>query len=221
MKALLLAGVAVLVMGIAPAQAEYRGNVYLLVNPQAPREKWERRPLPGAFVAVSWTMVIPAPGHAVDKCLYVELARTDDNGEYVMEGPNPVAAGLADAGYRAYSPGLEAIAFPYPGSRMSPKEITMAFSTRDADGRLSQLALFTDPGCPDTKLDDPRALLVPYLGALLDEAKSLKVDSPLAQRDVAQIQAALRSAAGLDRAEPMRAVPVQGRVESAAPAARK
>ena len=31
-----------LLIGAAPAKAEPRGKVYFLVNPQAPREQWER-----------------------------------------------------------------------------------------------------------------------------------------------------------------------------------
>ena len=180
---------------IVPAHAEQRGKVYFLVNPDAPRADWQRRPLPGAFVALSWTVVIPAPAHAVDSCRYSELARTDEAGEYVMEGPNPVTAGLGHVSYYAYSPGLEPIAFPYGGSPMSAQDITMTFSKRTPEGRLSQISLFTDPGCGDRKLSDPKALFVPYLRALLDEAQGLKVDSPSGRQGVDHIQAVLRAAA--------------------------
>ena len=203
-----------LLLGAGPAHAEQRGKVYFLVNPQAPREQWERRPLPGAFVALSWTVTIPAPAHAVSTCRYSELARTNANGEYVMEGPNPVTAHLADAAYAAYSPGLQPVPFPYGGSPMSAKEITMTFSTRSAESRLSQLSLFTSPGCGDGDLRDPHALLVPYLRALLDEARGLKVDSPVGQREVQHIEAVLRHASGDDRPRPLRVVPVQGAIEA-------
>jgi len=119
------AGLAVLLLSIAPAHAEQRGKVYFLVNPQAPRAEWQRRPLPGAFVAVNWTVRIPAPAHAVATSRYSELARTDEAGEYVMEGPNVFTATLGDPAYYVYSPGLESIAFPYPGSEISPKDITV------------------------------------------------------------------------------------------------
>ena len=201
---------------IAAAHAEQRGKVYFLVNRDAPRAEWERRPLPGAFVVLRWTVVIPAPGHAVDSCRYAELARTDEAGEYVMEGPNPITASLADASYFVYSPGVEPIAFPYGGSPMSPRDITMALSTRTPEERLSNISYYTAPGCWDKKLGDPRALLLPYLRAVLDEAKTLKVDSPRGQADLAHIEAVLRTASGLDRPQPLRVAPApaQGAIEA-------
>ncbi len=204
-------------LAVASARAELRGKVYLLVNPQAPRGEWQRRPLPGAFVAVSWTVTVPAPGHAVDSCRYSELARTDDNGEFVMEGPNFLTAGIADAAYYAYSPGLEPVTFPYPGSPISPKDITMALSARTPENRLSQISLFTDPGCRPGTLHDPRSLLVAYLRGVLDEAKTLKVDTERGRLDVQSIETALRRASGGDRPQPLRVVPRPASLQSNAP----
>jgi len=211
-----VAGFAVLVLGIAPVHAEQGGKVYLLVNPQAPRAEWERRPLPGAYVAVSWSVTIPAPAHAVDSCRYSELARTDEKGEYVMEGPNPITAGLAHSAYSIYSPGLEPVPFPAGGSEMLPKDITMTFSTRTPEDRLSRLSMATHPGCGGGELSDPRSLFLPYLRALLEEAKALKVETDRGRSDVRSIEATLRRATGDDRPpQKMRVVPLQGGVEAA------
>jgi len=214
----LVAGVTLWVAALAPAHGEQRGRVFFLVNPQAPREEWQRRPLPGAFVALSWTILIPGPGHAVDKCVYSELARTDELGEWVMEGPNALSAALADAAYRAYSPGLELVAFPYGGSLMSPKELTMTFSTRDPQTRLSQLASSTDPGCWGAKLSDPGALFVPYVRALLEEAQAINSGSPRSRGDVEHIQAVLRRATEPSGPKTVRVVPLQGGIDAASPA---
>jgi hypothetical protein len=208
-----LAALALLLLGFVQAHAEQRGKVYMLVNPQEPRDQWQRRPLPGVFVALSWTHTIPAPTHAITTCSYSELARSDDTGEYVVEGPNPVTASLASVSYYVYFPGLQPIAYPYGGSPMSPKDITMAFSTRTPAARLSQLALFTDPGCGDGKLSDPRALFVPYLRALLEEAKTLTVDSDRGRADIAHIDAVLRGATKSDRPQSPRAVVLPGGTE--------
>ncbi|HYX65480.1 MAG TPA: hypothetical protein VE935_14785 [Burkholderiales bacterium] len=207
------------VIGLASAAAcaELRGKVYLLVNPQAPRGEWQRRPLPGAFVAVSWTVIVPAPGHAVDSCRYSELARSDDKGEYVMEGPNFLTAAVADTAYYAYSPGFDPVSFPYPGSPISPKDITLTFSTRTPEERLSHIGGFTDPGCTPETLHDPRSLRVPYLRALLDEAKTLNVDTERGRRDVAYIEAVLRRATGQERPQRPRVVVVPGASEAANP----
>jgi len=205
---------ALLTVGVVPAGAVERGAVHLLFNPQAPREEWQRRPLPGAFVALSWTILIPGPGHAVDKCLYSELAQTDSHGEYVMEGPNPLTGALADAAYFAYSPGLEPVAFPYPGSRVTPKDITMTFSTRSAEERLAQLALSATPGCFQQKLADPRGLLAPYLRALLDEARGLASRSPTGRADVEHLEAALRRVTDPGGPKVLRVVPLEGGIEA-------
>ncbi len=216
-RALAAALAAMLGLGVATAHAELRGKVYLLVNPQAPRDEWQRRPLPGVFVTVSWTVTVPAPAHAVDSCRYSELARTDDNGEFVMGGPNFLTARLADAAYYAYSPGLEPVNFPYPGSPISPKDITLALSARTPENRLSHIALFADPGCLPGTLHDPRSLLVPYLRGVLDEAKNLKVDTERGRRDVQSIETALRRASGDERPQPLRVVPRPASSQSASP----
>jgi hypothetical protein len=171
-KFLVIVGLAVSsLLHTAPAAAAPHGKVWLLVNPQAAREDWQRRPLSGAFVVLDWTVTVPGPGSAVAYCRYSELARTNDQGEYEMEGPNLLTALAADVSFFAYSPGLEVIAFRYPGSRMLPQDITMTMSTRTAQQRLSWLAQVSRPGCPAPEPSDPRALFVPYLRALLDEAK--------------------------------------------------
>ena len=216
MRALLAFLALSITLAAAPARAELRGKVYLITNPEAAPSEWRRRPLPGAFVAVSWTVVIPGPGHAVDSCRYREIARTDDNGEFVVEGPNFLTAAMADASYEAYSPGLDWVE-PYPRARTDPKDITMALSRRSPAERLSNIALRTDPGCSTATLRDPRALLVPYLRALVDEAKTLNVDSERGRMDVRSLETALRRATGGDRPQPLRVIVVPPSAGSASP----
>lgn len=215
---LTIAGLAAAMLHMAPAAAAQHGTVSLLVNPQAPPQDWQRRPLPGVFVVLSWTVRVPAPASAVAYCRYSELARTDDKGEYAMEGPNVFTALAADVSFSAYSPGMEVIAFRYPGSRMLPQDITMTVSTRAARERLSHLSLAAEPGCPLQPLSDPHALFVPYLRALLDEAKRLATDSPRDRSDVEHIEAVLRHATGADRPpRVIRTVPYPGAIEAATP----
>lgn len=201
-----------------PARAELRGKVYLLVNSQAPRSQWQRVPLPQAFVEVDWSVTVPAPAHAVTTCRYSELARSNENGEYVMEGPNFLTASLAHTSYVAYSPGLEPIQFPYGGSPTTPQDITMAPTTRAPAERLSHIALFAEPGCPDTNLRDPGGLLLPYLRNVLDEAKALNVDSERARRDVEHIEAVLKRASGEDKPGPLRVEIAPSSIQGASPA---
>lgn len=195
-----------LALAMPQARAELRGKVGMLVNPEAPRADWRRVPLPGAYIAVFWSITVPAPAHAITTCRYSEFARSDENGEYVMEGPNFVTAALAESSFLVYSPGLEPINFPYGGSLQSEKDITMAKSALPPQERLSRIAGYTDPHCPDTKLNDPRSLLETYHRALLEEARSLQVESPRGRIDLQQLEAAARRASGLNKPGPVRAV---------------
>jgi hypothetical protein len=95
-----------------------------------------------------------------------------------MEGPNFVTAGLAETRFSVYSPGLETVSFPYGGSPWSVKDITMARTALAPHERLSRIFGYTDLQCPDTKLNDPRGLLGANHRSLLDEARSLQVDTP-------------------------------------------
>jgi hypothetical protein len=208
-----------LALATPQARAELHGKVHMLVNPEAPRADWRRVPLPGAYIAVFWSVTVPAPAHAITTCRYSEFARSDEQGEYAMKGPNFVTAALAESSFLVYSPGLEPINFPYGGSLQSGKDITMARSTLPPQERLSQIAGYTDPHCPDTKLNDPRSLLEPYHRALLDEGRSLQVESPRGRIDLRHLEAAARRVSGLDKPGPVRAVilPSPGAIQSSSP----
>ena len=195
-----------LALAIPQAHADFRGKVYLLVNPELPRAEWRRVPLPGAYVAVFWSFTVPAPAHAISKCPYSEFARSDEKGEYEMEGPNFVTAALAEPPFLVYSPGLEPVNFPYGGSLQTAKDITMARSPLAAEERLSRIFSYTDPHCSETKIHDPRGLLDAYHRSLLDEANSLQVQSRVGRTELQSIQAAARRASGLDKPGPIRAV---------------
>jgi hypothetical protein len=212
----LLAGLA---LAMPLAHADFRGKVQALVNPEAPRAEWRRVPLPGAYIAMSWSVTVPAPAHAVTTCRYSEFARSDEKGEYVMEGPNFVTAALATSSFLVYAPGMQQINFPYPGSLQSATDITMVRSTLTPAGRLSRIVGYIDPHCPDTKLNDPHGLLGAYYRSLLEEASSLNVETPEGRRNLQSIQTAARRASGLDIPGPIRAVvrPSAGSIQSASP----
>src|SRR5687768_2227327 len=91
----------------SPASGEVRGTVQEIVNPEAPHTEWRRQPVPDAYVVMTWTITIPTPAHATSSCRYSEIARTDANGSYSMEGPNVFTAALARASGFVYSPGRD------------------------------------------------------------------------------------------------------------------
>jgi len=184
--------IAALAFATTQAQADYRGEVHVLVNPDAPSQEWRRVPLAGAYVAITWTVVIPMPAHAIDSCRYSELARTDERGQYVMEGPNPYTAFLAETSFMAHAPGLDTINFPAPGSLQVPKDITMARTTLAPEARLSRLANYTYLSCSNRTLTDPHALRPGFNRKLLDEATKLGVNSQQGRYELQTIEAAVR-----------------------------
>lgn len=212
----LLAGFA---LAMPPAHADVRGKIHMLVNPDAPRAEWRRVPLPGAYIAMFWSVTVPAPAHAITTCRYSEFARSDGKGEYVMEGPNFVTAALATSSFLVYAPGMQQINFPYPGSLQSATDITMVRSTLTPAERLSRIVGYIDPHCPDMKLNDPRGLLGAYYRSLLEEAGSLHVKTPEGRRNLQSIQTAARRASSLDKPGPIRAVvrPSAGSIQSVPP----
>jgi hypothetical protein len=227
--AVMLAG---LMLAAAPAHAEVRGKVQLVTNPDAPRPDWLRRPLSGAFVIGYWSITVFGPGHAPTYCRYSEIARSDERGEYAMEGPNIFTASLAHSSFSVYSPGLEQIDFPFGRSQARAQDITMTWSKMAPSQRLSNISMSAQPGCPalENEIKDPRGVLNAYRQAILDEARTLKVDTERGRQDVTHIEAIIRSAAGLDNpTRPLRAVVVNpsgaiqsqrlpaGGVEAAAP----
>jgi hypothetical protein len=116
---------AIALAAMSPTQsvrAEVTGVVYELLNPEAPRDEWRRQPLACAYVTISWSVTIPMPAHASSSCRYAEIARTDQNGRYIMEGPNFITAGAARARAMVYAPGRDRVPYPYPGSEMKEQD---------------------------------------------------------------------------------------------------
>ena len=161
----------------AAARAEVAGTVYEILNPQAPRTEWQRRPLPGAYVSLTWSTTIPAPAHATSWCRHSEIARANEKGEYAMQGPIWLTRAMSDLIVGVYAPGYEGIHLPYDPLRESGKEIPMAKSTLPAEQRIGRLHAFLGCGS-DHEIHDPKRLLPQYLRSLADEAKALNVQSP-------------------------------------------
>lgn len=152
--------------------------VYELANPKAPRDEWQRKPLANAYIAISWTIITPGLGHATTSCLHMEIARSNEKGEYVMEGPSFLTSAAARTGLMAHAQGMERVDWPFAERPAALKEIWMAKSTRSADERLAFLMLFDSPGCSGREMHDPQGVLRAYQEALAAEAKAL---TPLTQ----------------------------------------
>lgn len=179
-----------------PALAEVRGVVYELANPKAPRGEWQRKPLADAYVVLSWWIHVPGPGHATTSCWHNEIARSNDKGEYVIEGPGFLTSSLARGSVAAYAPGMERVDWPWAGTPEALREISMARSTRSADERLNFLLLFDDPGCYGEQISDPRGVLKAYREALAAEAGALQPATEAGRNVQRSLQARVKPPAG-------------------------
>jgi hypothetical protein len=197
-----------------PAFADLRGMIYELANPQAPYKEWQRKPLADAYVVISWSVSIPAPGHSPSYCKHIEIARSNDKGEYTLEGPGLSIGMLGHATLMtAYSPGLQRFDWPWAERPEALKEISMVTLTKTADERLSQLGFFGEPGCSGVEMHDPKGVLPAYYAVLVEEAKALKPTSQAATENLRMLEAKAKSPG--PALVPAGAVPVPARIEAA------
>lgn len=192
-----------------PAFADLQGAIYDLANPQAPRADWQRKPLANAYIVISWSVTIPAPAHATSYCRHVEIARSNDKGEYRLEGAM-LGRGTLMA---AYAPGLARVDWPWAERPQALKEISMAKSTQSADERISQLMFFGDPGCLGVEIHDPQGVLGAYYAALVAEARTLTPTSQSGRESLRMLEAKAKNQ-GLVPVPPG-AVPAPARIEAA------
>jgi hypothetical protein len=190
---LLAAATLTVLQPASPAKAEVSGMVHELSNPKAPRSEWQRKPLANAYVVITWWITVPAPGHATSSCLHAEIARSNANGEYVIEGPGLLTGGVARASLMAYAPGMDRVDWPLAGRPEALREVSLARSTAAPDERLSLMLIYDMAGCSNREMHDPRGLMRAYREALAAEAKALQPSTDAGKR----IQQSLRA-----RAEP-------------------
>lgn len=171
------------------ALAEVRGVVYELANPNAPRDEWRRKPLPNAYVILSWSTRLPGPGHPIITCKHNEIARSDDRGRYVIEGPGLLTSAATKPRLLVYAPGMDRVDWPFAQRPEALKDISMARSTHSDEERLGLLLLFDSPGCFGQEMHDPKGVLRAYREALAAEAKALRPATDAGRR----IQQSLRA----------------------------
>ena len=108
--------------------------------------------------------------------------------------------------------GATAYRYPYPGSEMKVRDVTMAKSTSPPERRLITLSILADAGCMSTRrrLNDPHGLVKPYLESLLAEARTLKVDTPEGRNALSALAAKVKYSDPANLApQPIRPVPME------------
>jgi len=169
-------GLAVLT-GCAPYGSFVHGQVFEVVNPDAPLLDWRKVPVADTFVVVTWDGTIPQPAHAGSVCLNASITRTDERGRFTVPSwwalpkPYPVIDVRADV--FAYKPGFQQE--PHYGSS-DGVEVILVKTRRPPKDRLLSLIGMSEVGCEKGKeIRDPENNLTAYYKAIYEEARQLDV----------------------------------------------
>jgi hypothetical protein len=198
-----------------PALAGVHGVVYELANPKAPRDEWQRKPLANAYVVISWSITIPAPAHATSSCRHIEIARSNEKGEYVMDGPWFPTSALAHANLLAYAPGMDRVDWPWIERPEALKEISMARSERSADERLSTLMVLDGLSwsCYGQEIHDPQGVLKAYREALAAEGRTLNPVTQSGRSIQSSLEARIKPVPPPGTPMRVEVVPVDGQIQ--------
>lgn len=203
------------------------GQVFEVVNPEAPMSQWTRVPSADAYVIVHWQGTIPRPGHAESVCLHAAIGKTDARGRFEVSGSWAAPKGFPvirrDPAVMVHKPGFDQQSDFRSGG--SPVVRTLVRSKLAAEQRVALLSMYAETGCRDhdtfktIPLGDPQGVATRFYRALYEEAQAL---GPLPPR-LNHYLMPIRELAGVpEPAEPqwkIRAIRPQG-ARPAAPADR-
>jgi len=169
-------GLAVLA-GCAPYGSFVHGQVFEVVNPDAPLPKWRKVPVSDAFVVVKWDGIIPQPAHAGSVCLNASITRTDELGRFAVPSwwavPKLYPVIDVKAQVSAYKPGFQQE--PHYGSS-DGVEVILVKTQRPPKDRFYSLVITSRAGCEEgQEIRDPGNNLSAYYKALYEEARQLGV----------------------------------------------
>lgn len=191
-------------LGITAACAAHgdrvRGQVFEVVNSEAPASQWTRVPSADAYVMVHWTGSVPGP-HATSVCLHVAIGKTDARGRFDVSGrwaaPKAFLVFPSDPVVWVYKPGFD----PHSEFRdQSPPDVrTLVRSTLPVEQRIERLSEYAEAGCRNDEtfttfpLGDRQGVAARFYRALYEEAHALE---PL-PRGLNHYLATLREKAGV------------------------
>lgn len=208
--------------------AGVEGQVFEVVNPEAPMSQWTRVPSADAYVIVHWQGTIPRPGHGESVCLHAAIGKTDARGRFEVSGSWAAPRGFpvirSDPAVMVHKPGFDQLSDFRSGS--APVVRTLVRSKLAAEQRVALLSGYAETGCRDhdtfmmIPLGDPQGVATRFYRALYEEAQALGPFPPALDHHLAT----LREKAGVPQpAEPpwqIRATPPQrGRAVAPAPVA--
>ena len=169
-------GLAVLA-GCAPYGSFVHGQVFEVVNPDAPMPQWRKVPVSGTFIVVRWDGTIPQPAHSGSVCLNTSITRTDERGQFTVPSwwalPKPYPVIGVDSDVLAYKPGYQQTPHSYGPDGV---ELILEKSQGSPKGRLLSLVGMSEVGCGEGKeIRDPGNNLSAYYRTLYEEARQLDV----------------------------------------------
>ena len=161
--------------------ASVAGQVFEVVNPEAPMSQWTRLPSTDAYVIVSWFDSVPRPGHASSVCLHTAICKTDEHGRFNVSGswaaPKVFPVIRKDSAVYVYKPGFDQQSDGRGNG--APVVRTLVRSKLAAEHRVALLSMAAESGCRDhdtykiIPLGDPQGIAVSFYRALYEEALTL------------------------------------------------
>lgn len=174
------AGAMGLIAASAAHGASVAGQVFEVVNPEAPASQWTRVSSADAYVIVHWTGSVPGP-HASSVCLHAAIGKTDERGRFDVSGRWAASKSFLvfprDPAVMVYKPGFDQHSeFRNPGTAVVR---TLVRSKLPVEQRIALLSMYAEAGCRDHEtfktvpLGDTQGVAARFYRALYDEAQAL------------------------------------------------
>ena len=177
---ILAAGTIGLLAACASHGASVEGQVFEVMNSEAPVGQWTRVPSADAYVIVHWTGSVPGP-HASSVCLHAAIGKTDERGRFDVPGrwaaPKAYLVIPRDPAVMVYKPGFDQQSeFRKPSA---PVVRTLVRSKLPVEQRIALLSTYAEAGCMDHEtfktipLGDAQGVAARFYRALYEEAQAL------------------------------------------------
>jgi hypothetical protein len=177
---ILAAGASGLLAACVSHGASVEGQVFEVVNAEAPASQWTRVPSADAYVIVHWTGSVPGP-HVSSVCLHAAIGKTDERGRFEVSGrwaaPKAYLVIPRDPAIMVYKPGFDQQSDSrQPGA---PVVRTLVRSKLPAEQRIALLSAHAEAGCLDQEtfktlpLGGAQGVAARFYRALYEEAQAL------------------------------------------------
>lgn len=181
MRHILAAAAIGLTAACAAHSGSVEGQVFEVVNSEAPASQWSRVSSADAYVVVYWMASIPGP-HASTACLHATLGKTDERGRFNLSGrwtaPRAVLVFQSDPAVMVYKPGFDQHSEDH--KPRIPVVRTLVRSKVPVEQRIAVLSMYADAGCRDHQTSttavpfaDPQGVAARFYRALYEEAQAL------------------------------------------------